>query len=52
LLKKLLVDQVEFTPLDLQGGQRTYKFEGRLAYGAVLREVIYMEKKPEGISIS
>jgi DNA invertase Pin-like site-specific DNA recombinase len=52
LLKKVLVDQVEFTPLDLQGGQRTYKFEGRLAYGAVLREVIYMEKKPEGISIS
>lgn len=48
-LKQLLVDRVEFTPGDLGDGRRTYQFQGELAYGAVLREVVYMEQIPLGI---
>jgi len=48
-LKKLLVDKVEFTPVESSGGHRTYAFRGELAYGAVLQEAIYTEKIPLGI---
>ncbi len=39
-LKKLLVDRVEFAPVDAGGGRRTYAFTGELAYGALLCEAI------------
>ena len=42
-LKKLLVDQVVFTPVADAGGRRTYAFRGELAYGAVLQEAVALE---------
>jgi DNA invertase Pin-like site-specific DNA recombinase len=47
-LKKLLVDRVRFNPIELGNGKRTYAFEGELAYGAVVREAVYMGSAPLG----
>ena len=36
-LKKLLVDRVDFSPVDSGTGRKTYRFRGELNYGAVLQ---------------
>ncbi len=48
-LKKLLVDKVLFTPIDIGSSRQTYEFKGELSYGAIVREVIYLESVPSGI---
>ncbi len=47
-LKKLLVDRVEFTPVQERNGKGTYAFKGELHYGALLRGGIYPDKNPLG----
>lgn len=50
-LKKLLVDRVEFTPVQERNGKGTYAFKGELHYGALLRggiSGIYPDKNPLG----
>jgi hypothetical protein len=41
LLKKLLADRVEFSPVDAGDGRRAYAFTGQLSYGAAIREIIF-----------
>ncbi len=48
-LKQILVDRVEFKPVDFGNGQRTYEFRGESAYGAALQGGVYLEKIPLGI---
>ncbi len=48
-LKKLLVDEVLFTPIDIGSSRQTYEFKGELSYGAIVRETIYLESVPSGI---
>lgn len=38
-LKRPLSDRVEFRPVDLGNGKRTYAFRGELTYGAILQGV-------------
>ncbi len=47
-LKRLLADRVTFDPVELGDGTWTYEFRGELTYGAVLQEVVSMEKIPLG----
>jgi hypothetical protein len=49
VLKKLLKDKLAFRPVDVGKGKRTYAFTGELSYGAVLREIVYLESVPRGI---
>ena len=47
--KKLLVDRVTFTPVEIGNGKHTYTFSGALSYGALLREVTeYLYGDPSG----
>ena len=47
--KKLLVDRVTFTPVEIGNGKHTYTFSGALSYGALVRGVIeYLNGDPSG----
>ena len=48
-LKKLLVDRVEFTPVESGNGKRVYDFRGELSYGAILQEAVCLRGVPSGI---
>jgi len=39
-LKNVLVDRVEFKPVNLSDGRGTYEFHGRLASGAILQDSV------------
>ncbi len=47
-LKKLLVDRVTFTPVEVENGKQTYTFKGELGHGALIRGAIYMHGDPSG----
>ena len=48
-LKKLLVNRIVFTPVELTGARRTYAFQGELSFGAVIRELTISVKKPRRV---
>jgi site-specific DNA recombinase len=48
LLKKLLADRVTFRPVTLSNGSRTYSFRGELSYGALIQQVVSLEKVGQG----